>query len=462
MRRKNRTVRKTWRCTPTQLILLGFFGAIMFGTVLLSLPIATRNGHMAAFPDALFTATTSVCVTGLVVVETAGCWSIFGQIVILLLIQCGGLGIIAFTTAALLLLRKKITLRDRLLLEEAFNLNSLSGLLRFLKKVFAGTFLIEGIGVLLSAITLVPLYGPVRGLWYSVFHAVSSFCNAGMDLMGPDSLLAFDGNVLFNLTTMFLIVAGGLGFPVWWEIVGSVKYVIKEKKRVSSGFRRLSLHSKLVLVFTVVLILGGTLGIFLLERNNPDTLQGKPLSTQILMSAFQSVTLRTAGFCTMPQQNLTEAGAFFSMLCMFIGGSPIGTAGGIKTTTMAVLVLAVWCLIRGKQENTVFGRTLSQDTVRKALGVTAISMVAVGSALMALLVLEKGNFLDMAYEVISATATVGLSRNVTGTLRTAGKLVIVLCMYLGRTGPISLAIALGKKRENKGIYSFPEEDVPVG
>ncbi|MEZ3427875.1 MAG: potassium transporter KtrB [Lachnospiraceae bacterium] len=462
MKRKNETDKKIWRCTPTQLILLGFLGAILVGTLLLCLPFATKSGRAAPFPDALFTATTSVCVTGLVVVETAGYWSIFGQIVILLLIQCGGLGIIAFTTAALLLLRKKITLRDRLLLEEAFNLSSLSGLLRFLKKVFAGTFLIEGIGMVLSAITLVPLYGPVKGIWYSLFHAVSAFCNAGMDLMGPSSLLAFDGNVLFNLTTMFLIVAGGLGFPVWWEIAESVKYVVKEKKRVRSGLRRLSLHSKLVLLFTAILIVGGALGIFLLERHNPATLQGKPLPKQALMSTFQSVTLRTAGFCTMPQENLTEAGAFFSMMCMFVGGSPIGTAGGIKTTTMAVLVLAVWCLIRGRQENTVFGRTLSQDTVRKALGVVAISMVAVGSALMAMLVLEKGNFLDMAYEVISATATVGLSRNVTGTLHTAGKLVIVLCMYLGRTGPISLAIALGKKRKSKGIYSFPEEDVPVG
>ncbi len=444
------------------MILLGFLGAILTGTLLLCLPAATKSGQPAPFIDALFTATTSVCVTGLVVVETAGYWSLFGQIVILLLIQCGGLGIISFTTAALLLLRKKVTLRDRILIEESFNLNSLSGLLRFLKKVFAGTFLIEGIGAVCSALTFVPAYGWVKGLWYSLFHAVSAFCNAGMDLLGPDSLMGFKHDICLNLTTMLLIISGGIGFPVWWDVINSIKQTIAKRRTFRNGIRSLSLHSKLVLGFTAGLIAVGTLGIYVLEKGNPGTLGGESVSHGLLMSAFQAVTLRTAGFCTMPQQNLTEAGAFFSMLFMFVGGSPIGTAGGVKTTTVAVLVLTAWGLVRGRQETSVFGRTLSPETIRKALGVVSISMAAVGAALLALLIAEKGNFLDMAYEVISATATVGLSRDVTPGLGSVGRVIIVICMYLGRIGPISLAIALGRKRVQKGNYSYPVEDIPVG
>lgn len=458
-----KTKRKhAWRCTPTQLILLGFLGAILTGTLLLCLPFATASGEPASLIDALFTATTSVCVTGLVVVETAGYWSLFGKIVILILIQCGGLGIISFTTAALLILRKKITLRDRVVLEEAFNLNSLSGLLRFLQKVFAGTFLIEGLGAFFSAFTFVPAYGVAKGIWYSVFHSVSSFCNAGLDVLGADSLVPFRHNFLLNIVTMFLIVSGGLGFPVWWDIVRCLKEKIKGRKTLRYSIRRLNLHSKLALIVTAGLITVGTLGIFLLEKNNPGTLQGESVSHSLLMSAFQSVTVRTAGFFTIPQQNLTEAGAFFSILLMFIGGSPIGTAGGIKTTTAAVLILTAGCLIRGRQDTSVFGRTISQNTIRKVIGIVIISVGVIAAAIMALLIFEDGSFLDLSYEVISATATVGLSRNITFSLGSMGKLIIICCMYLGRTGPISLAIALGKKKEQKGNFSYPIEEFPVG
>ena len=461
IKRNFRKLKHSWSFSPTQVILLGFLGVILVGTLLLCLPFATSDGQPAPFIDALFTATTSVCVTGLVTVETAGYWSLFGHVVILLLIQCGGLGIISFTTATLLILRKKITLRNRILLEEAFNLNNLSGLLRFLQKVFKGTFIIEGIGVIFSAVVFVPEYGP-KGIWYALFHSVSAFCNAGLDLLGADSLIAYDSNVLLNVTTMLLIVTGGLGFPVWWNLIDSVKYMVKEKKSIKNGLRRLHLHSKIVLCFTAGLILTGAVFIFLLEKDNPGTLGGRPLPKQILMSFFQSVTLRTAGFCTIPQQNLTDAGALISMLFMFVGGSPIGTAGGIKTTTAAVLVLSVVSLIRGRQETTVFGRTISVETVRKALGVATISIAAVGMALFAMLIFEEGSFVDLTYEVISATATVGLSRNITPGLGNAGKLIIILCMYLGRIGPISLAIALGKKRDQRGRCSFPTEEVPVG
>lgn len=461
MKKEGKKWKRSWKCTPTQLILLGFLGAILTGTLLLCLPFATKSGQAAPFVDALFTATTSICVTGLVVVETAGYWSLFGKIVILVLIQCGGLGIISLTTATLLILRKKVTLRDRILLEEAFNLNSLSGLLRFLKKVFAGTFIVEGFGAVVSAFSFVPVYG-VRGIWYAVFHSISAFCNAGIDILGPDSLMPFKHDISLNLITMFLIVAGGLGFPVWWDLIKQLRLVISRRQNVRNSIRRLTLHSKLALVFTGVLIVIGTVGTYLLEKDNPGTIGGESVPYGILLAAFQSVTVRTAGFFTIPQQNMTPAGAFLSMLCMFIGGSPIGTAGGIKTTTMAVLVLTSWCLIRGKEETSVYGRTLSQDTIRKAFGVVTISISVIAMAILALLISEKGSLLDVSYEVISATATVGLSRNLTPGLSTFGKVVIVSCMYLGRTGPISLAIALGKKKKQKGNYSFPIEEIPVG
>ena len=449
------------KLTSSQIIIIGFASVILFGALLLMLPFATNDGNGAVFKDALFTATTSVCVTGLVVVETAGYWSLFGHIVILVLIQCGGLGIISFTTATLLILRKKVTLRDRILLEEAFNLNSLRGLLRFLKKVFQGTFVIEGIGMIVSAISFVPVYG-LKGLWYAVFHSISAFCNAGLDLLGSDSLIPFEQDVLLNVTTMFLIVAGGLGFPVWFNLVDSIRYGIKEKCSARRIVRKWNLHTKIVLSFTSGLIIVGAVMIFLLERHNPGTLGGKPVPQQILSAVFQSVTLRTAGFCTIPQQNLTDPGAFVSILLMFVGGSPIGTAGGMKTTTIAVLIIAVWSLIRGKQETTVFGRTLSTESIRKALGVVTISIAAVGTAILLLLIFEDGSFMDSVYEVVSATATVGLSRNFTGSMGAIGKVIIIICMYLGRIGPISLAIALGKKKTPKGYYSFPTEDIPVG
>ncbi len=447
-------MKKAWTWSSTQLIILGFFGAIVIGTLLLCLPFATKSGEQASFIDALFTATTSVCVTGLVVVETASYWSLFGQIVILILIQCGGLGIISFTTALLLFFRKKVTLKDRILVEEAFNLSSLSGLIRFVKKVFLGTVIIEGIGAIITAFSFVPVYGWRKGLWFSVFHAISAFCNAGIDLLGADSLMPFKYDVSLNFVTMGLIVFGGLGFPVWFDIVQNMK----QKK----GVRRLSLHSKMVLTFTLGLLATSTLVIFLLERNNPLTLGKESVPHAIMMAAFQAVTLRTAGFLTMPQQNLTQAGAFFSILCMFVGGSPIGTAGGVKTTTIMVLVLTVGCLIRGKQETSVFGRTISAETIRKALGVVTISLGVIFMAIMLLLVFEKGTLIDLAYEVVSATATVGLSRNVTAGLGIIGKYIIVVCMFLGRIGPISLAIALGKQSKQKGKYRYPVEEIPVG
>ena len=340
-------------------------------------------------------------------------------------------------------------------------MNHLNGLLRFVIKVFKGTFLVESIGVVLSAIAFVPVYGP-KGIWYALFHSVSSFCNAGMEILESDSLTAFSDHVLLNGTTMFLIVAGGLGFPVWWNIIDSLKCVIKEKKPLRNGLRKLSLHSKIVLSTTIGLILVGAAFYFFLEKDNPGTLGGKPLPQQLLMSVFQSVTMRTAGFYTFSQENLKDAGSFIAIILNFIGGSPVGTAGGLKTTTTAVIALSAIALIRGRQETSIFCRTISPETIRKSLSVVSISIVMVSMAILALLIFEQGSFMDLAYEVISAITTIGLSRGVTPGLGVVGRIIIMICMYLGRTGPISLAIALGKKKDVRGAYSFPAEDIPVG
>lgn len=461
MEKKPQKTKRLWKSSPAQVILLGFLIAIAVGTVLLCMPFATRSGKPTPFLDALFTATSSVCVTGLSTVDMAAHFNLFGHIVILILMQCGGLGIIAFTTASLLILRKTITLRDRVVLEEAFELHHLNGLIRFVIRVFKGTFLVEGIGVILCSFVFVPEFG-LKGIWYAVFHSVSAFCNAGVVLFRPDSMMAYQGNVLLNVITMFLIVAGGLGFPVWWNIIDSAKYVIKEKKPLRNGFRKLNLHSKIVLSATAGLIITGTVFFFLLERNNPGTLGGEPVPKQILMSAFQSVSMRTAGFYTFEQQNMTDASSFISILFNFIGGSPVGTAGGLKTTTVAVIALSAYSLIRGRNDTAIFFRTISPESIRKALSVVSISIAIVSVAVLSLLIFEKGSFLDLAYEVISAITTIGLSRGVTPGLGVVGKIIIMFCMYLGRTGPISLAIALGKKKDSRGMYSFPKEEVPVG
>lgn len=448
--------------STTQLIALGFLAAIAVGTILLWLPLAAADGQAVTFSEALFTATTCVCVTGLVVVDTFARWSMFGQAVILCLIQIGGLGIISLTTGVMLVIGRKVTLKDRLLLEDAFNLNTLSGLVRFLKRVIKGTFLVEGLGALCGMFVFIPQFGAARGIWVSVFHAVSAFCNAGMDVIGADSLAGYVGNVPLNLITMALIVAGGIGFIVWWDILRVFRLLKNREIGLRRAWGQLTLHTKIVLTVTAGMILSGFLVILCLEYTNPETLGRLPFGQKLLAALFQSVTLRTAGFATVPQAGLRQATALFCMLFMLIGGSPVGTAGGIKTTTVALLFIAAFSLIRGREEACVFGRSVSNKNIRKALAVTLISILASLTAFMAMLCVQPGDFMDIGYEVFSAVGTVGLSRNLTASLNLAGRLIIVLCMYLGRIGPISMAIAFGYKKGKKARVHYPAEEVTVG
>lgn len=446
--------------TTTRIIALGFLGAILIGTLLLMLPISAQSGKMTGIVDALFTSTTSVCVTGLVTVPTYAHWTIFGQIVIALLAQIGGLGVITFTMLFLLALRRKIGMKERLLIQDAYNLDTIQGLVVLVKKIVKGTLVIEGIGALLYMTVFIPDFG-VRGIWYSIFNSISAFCNAGMDVIGPDSLMPYVGNPVVNLTTMILIILGGLGFPVWWNVIDVLQQRHKKRRGVRVSLQHLSLNSKLVLFMTFTLIFGGAFLIFVLEFYNPATLGNLSIGEKIQAAFFQSVTTRTAGFCTISQAGLGKATALICCILMFIGGSPSGTAGGIKTTTMAILFLTVVSIIKGRRDTEMFGRKVGDIAVRRALSIFGVSFGVMLLAVIMLAAVQPGDFLDCLFEVISAIATVGLSRDFTTELTIVGRIIIIITMYIGRIGPISLALFFNSKRF-VNVKSYPEERVSVG
>lgn len=444
--------------STTQIILLSFLIVILLGTLLLALPVSTKSGESVSFVDALFTATTSTCVTGLVTLPTATTWSLFGQVVILLLIQLGGLGVITIMSGFMLMLNRKLSVGDRMLIQDAFNLNTMSGLADFVKKILLGTLIIEGTGALLYMLVFVPQFG-ARGIWISVFNAVSAFCNAGLDIIGESSLCAYAINPIINTVTMLLIVLGGIGYIVWWDVLHVMKNRSARNKHI---FRHLSLHTKIALSATAALIFGGALLVFVLEYNNPLTLGELSLFDKIQASFFQSVTTRTAGFATVPQENLTGATAVVSMILMFIGGSPVGTAGGVKTVTVVVLLCSALATVRNKNTATVFHRAISGASIRKAVAVVVMFVLILFSAAILLTAVTDAPTVDVLYETVSAAATVGLSRNLTAGLNTAGKLIIIATMYFGRVGPISMAVAFGKRRESENLVTEPIEDISIG
>ena len=444
--------------STTQIILLSFLVTILIGSALLSLPISSADGKAVPYLDALFTATTSTCVTGLVTLPTVSTWSVFGQVVILLLIQIGGLGIITIMSGLMLLLNRKMGIGDKLLIQDAFNLNTMAGLSKFVRNVLLGTLVIEGIGAILYMFVFVPEFG-ARGIWISVFNSISAFCNAGIDIIGENSLCSYATNPLINIVTSALIILGGLGYIVWWDVLRVIKNSSRKNRKL---FRHLTLHSKIAIVTTLILIFGGGVLIFAFEYGNPATIGNMSLWDKIQVSMFQSVTTRTAGFATVPQENLTNASSAISLVLMMIGGSPVGTAGGMKTVTIAVLFCSALATIRNKNSATVFGRCISLDSIRKAVAVsvTFITICLISTVL--LLATSDVSALDAVFETVSATATVGLSRNLTVSLNTVGKLIIIVTMYFGRVGPISLAVALGSKSETQNVISEPTEEISIG
>ncbi|HIZ81272.1 MAG TPA: potassium transporter KtrB [Candidatus Mediterraneibacter pullistercoris] len=450
------------RLNTMQIIALGFFGVIFFGGVLLWLPVC--NQKPIEFIDALFTSVTSVCVTGLVTVVPAEQFTLAGQIVMLLLIQIGGLGVIACMVSFFLILGKRISMKRRIMIQEAYGLDTLSGLVKFIIRILRGTFIVEGIGAVLFSIKFIPEFGVAKGIWYSIFHSVSGFCNAGIDIIGDSSFIRYVDSPLISLTTMFLIVMGGLGFPVWHDIYITAKKGAAEKGARRRIFTRLSLQSKIVLSMTVLLIVLGTAGFFLLEFNNPDTMKDLSVPDKVLASAFQSVTTRTAGFASVSQSGLTESSRLLGCILMFVGGSPAGTAGGIKTTTAAMLLLTVISVLRGRKDTECFGRRVEMDIVRSGITITVITFTCWLLAVVAMSVFEpKTEFLNLMYEASSAIGTVGLSADLTASLSRASHIVLMLLMYIGRIGPLTMALVFAG-RTNKGdrFRELPEKKLMLG
>ena len=463
MDRKYRKVqKKKRRWGSAQLIPISFLAAIIAGTLLLMLPCAKEGPGSADLTTAFFTSTTSICVTGLVVVDTFAYWTLFGKIVILILIQLGGLGIIAVTSILMLLVHKKFSLSQSLLIHDAFNLNTMDGVLRFLVAVFKGTFVVEMIGAAVYCIEFIPHFGAVKGIWYSVFTSISAFCNAGIDILGPDSLVSYQSNPLILCNTMILIVMGGLGYVVWIDIFRNLRRGIKKEYSLRTVIKHLNEHTKLVLVLTLSLILFGAIFVFGLEYNNPDTIGEMSFGDKILNSIFQSVTFRTAGFAAVPQQNLMESTSFLGCILMFIGGSPVGTAGGVKTVTFFVMIMNGVSFIRNRNENVVFGRKITSSMINKASAIIQVSLVVTIAMTVAIMVTNKVGLVDGMYETFSATATVGLSRGLTPSLNTVGRWIIIVAMYLGRIGPISMALFFKYDTENKNKISYADGKFFVG
>lgn len=448
--------RKRSLMTATRIIMLGFLVGALIGSVLLYLPISHKPGITLAYMDAFFLSMSSICVTGLSTVNVGETFSAFGQIVLLLLIQMGGLGVVTFTTLILIAFHKRITLSERILIQNAYNLDTLAGLVKLTKNIICVTLWIELIGAFFYSMVFIPEFGP-QGLWYSVFHSVSAFCNAGIDLLGGNSFCAYRDNPIINFTTIFLIVAGGLGFPVYWEI-GRVFRAKWERKGLSG---KMSFHSKLVLQITLVLILGGTFVTLLLEHNNPDTLGLLPWRNKFMAALFQSVTLRTAGFATIDQAGFGSASCMVYLVLMFIGGSSAGTAGGVKTVTITLLLASVISNIQGKKEVIVKNRKITDTIIRRCVAIIIFSFMTLMILTTVLLAVQPMDFLDTIYEMTSAIATVGLSRGVTGSLNTMGKIVVAVAMYLGRIGPITLALAFNSNKGNPAA-SYAEGKVILG
>lgn len=439
---------KKLELNPPRVLALGFGSLILIGAFLLNLPIAAKNGESIGFINALFTSASSVCVTGLVVVNTAQYWSLFGQIVIICLIQMGGLGFMTMATIVALILGKKITLKERLIIKEQLNQETMSGLVKLTKYVILSTFAIEGIGVLLLSTRFIPIYGLKKGIWFSVFHAISAFCNAGFDILG-NSITPFVGDFIINMTIGMLIIVGGLGFYVYIDI--------SKNKRL----RKLHLHSKLVLSITTVLLVVGTLIILVIEYNNPSTLGNLTIGEKMLASFFQSVISRTAGFNSVDIGGLYDTTAFVMIILMFIGGSPGSTAGGIKTTTFGTIVLTTIGVIKGNKDVVAYKKRISNDIINRSLAIATIGITLIIIVSIVLTITEKATFLDVLFETTSAFGTVGLTRGITPNLTNIGKIIITLTMYAGRVGPLTMVFAFAQKQK-VSQYRFSEGNIMVG
>lgn len=440
---------------PERVLAMGFLTLIVLGTVLLALPAATRSGRSIGLFNSLFTATSAVCVTGLVAVDTGTTFAPFGQAVLLLLIQVGGLGFMVFATVGMMMLGQRLSLKSRMLMRESMNVATLAGLGR-LTVIYGGmAFGIEAVGATLFAIRFIPVFGTAKGIWFGVFHAVSAFCNAGFDLFGNfSSLTGFHDDALVILTASGIIILGSMGFAV-------IRDVIIHK----GNPKEFSLQTRIVLPMTGVLLVTGTVFYAILEWNNPATMGNDSVPVKLMGSFFQSVTMRTAGFNSVDLGSMTEGSKLISCILMFIGASPASTGGGVKTTTIAVLLLTVWSVIKGREDVNIKNRRMPGELLRRALALVVISLTVLLTTTLAITVAEGGqtSFIDILFEMSSAVATVGVSAKGTPQLTLASRTIIIFVMYFGRVGPLTLAMALARRSGNgTGHVRYPEGEVMIG
>ena len=427
--------------THTRTIALSFAVIILIGSVLLTLPIASRNRTVTPFINSLFTAVSSTCVTGLSVYDTYSHWSLFGQLVILCMIQIGGLGFMTIIVMLSLLRKKGTSLHERRLLMQSAGSIEMYGINKHLKSIFTGTFLFEFVGAVLLSFRFCGQMGIKKGIWYAVFHSISAFCNAGFDLMGQfgeTSFTDYSDDWLVNLTLIFLITMGGLGFLVWNDL-------LKNKFH----FRNYSLHTKIVITTSFVLLFGGTVVFFFTEKNH--AFAGMSIPNQILCSFFQSATTRTAGFFTVQQADLSNSGSIISSVLMFIGGSSGSTAGGIKTTTFAVFIISNFCFARNNDNIVAFKKRFDTSAVKQAGSIVCVYISAVIVSSFIICAIEPFGIREIFYETISAIATVGLSMNMTPSLSIVSKIIIALLMYTGRIGGMSMVMVLAEKKDRSPL-----------
>ncbi len=441
------------RISSIRIIAFGYMLFVLVGALLLTLPFASKSGQSVGFLNALFTATSSSCVTGLIVLDTATTWSFFGQAVIICLIQVGGLGFMTIATMFSILFKRRIGLRSRMTMVESINTDNLGSIMSLTKTIVTGTAIIESTGALILATRFIPEFGIGRGIWYSAFHSVSAFCNAGFDLMGVYepycSLTKHADDPVINVTVMALITVGGIGFFVWDDI---------HKKRLN--FKKYALHTKIVLVVSSILTVGGALFFLIFERNHTNA--GLGFGQSVLNSFFDSVTARTAGFNTTDTAALSSAGKMLTVFLMFIGGSPGSTAGGMKTTTLAVIAISTFNGMRRRQSKSIFGRCLEDDAIHKASSVAFTNITLALAGIVLICAFQPSlDVTDIIFEVASAIGTVGMTTGITRELVTASRIIIIFLMYCGRVGSVSFALALMEPRTVPPVKN-PKERITIG
>lgn len=466
------------RLTAPQVLVLGVIGSILIGAILLKLPISNSNGKNINFIDSLFTATSAVCVTGLNTIVPAEQFTIFGKIVLMCLIEIGGIGFMSFIALLLMIMKKKIGLSERNIIKESLGQNNNKGIINLIKKIFIYLAIIEIIGAILLAIRFIPEYGFKTGIFYSIFHSISAVCNAGFDIIGSESLIKYQYDGLVSITIMILIIIGGLGFTVWDDIVDLIKKFFNKNMKINKIGNELSINTKIVLITTAILLVSGTMVTFFLEKDNIQIMKNDNTAQKILKSSFYSTTLRTAGFETIDSTELTTATKFISLIYMFIGGAPGSAAGGVKVTTFAIIFLMIVSYLKGNENTIVYKRKIPEKLIKRAIVIVSVSIFIVIVSIMGLSIAEELHveqvlpesetsiraigFLDIFYEAFSAFGTVGLTLGITSRLSIAGKMIIMILMFIGRLGPITISYAVLKKFNNNKNVNYPECDLIVG